>query len=235
MKYLKNRYVQLALALILGIGAGSLLKDTKTIETKIRKEVSEKHQKEISRISDIHRGEIRQLSTKLKKEETSHKSFKEESNRKVHKLTTENYSLRQKVKKRRYKIVKPDGTIIEKEYEDSETQETSTVVTEIKEEFTRKVASIESKWKKIHKSRVSSIKKTYDEKITKLEKELKEKKSTEEEETKVTINEKKLRTEVGMTFDKEYYGHMSYTIWGPLIIGLHATESTFGAGIGLEL
>ena len=138
MEYLKNRYVQLALVLILGIGIGSIFKDTRTVETKIRKEVTEKYEKQITQTSDKHKSEVSTLSSKLREEEGSHKEFKEENSKKIHKLTTENRSLRQKVKKQKYKIVKPDGTIIEKEYEESDTQQTSTIVTEIKEEFTRK-------------------------------------------------------------------------------------------------
>jgi hypothetical protein len=235
MEYLKNTYVRIAIIFVAGLVIGSLFKDTKTIETEVRKETSEKYEKQISILKTSLLKETSDHAEELLAERQSSKIFKETTDRKIDTLTTENSSLKQRIKKSKYKIVKPDGTIIEKEYEESDTEQTSSVITEIKEEFSRKVTSIENRWKKIHESRVSSIKKTHDEKVAILEKELKEKDTIESEVTKITTNKKKLRAELGYSSDKEEYGHITYSVWGPLFLGLHGTKDSIGVGIGIEL
>jgi len=230
-----NTYVKLAVIFVAGLVIGSLFKDTKTIETKATKEISEKYEKQISLLKSALTKEMEEHVEELFLEQQSNRTYKEATDRKINTLTTENSSLKQRIKKSKYKIVKPDGTIIEKEYEESDTEQTSSVITEIKEEFSRKVTSIESRWKKIHESRVSTIKKTHDEKVATLEKELKEKKTVETKETKITVNEKKLRAEIGYSSDREEYGHITYSVWGPLFLGLHGTKDSMGVGIGIEL
>jgi hypothetical protein len=227
MKYLKNRYVQLGLVLVLGLFLGNLLKDHKVTEIEtLYKKKSELERKKF-------REDLAKKQEEVEASEKNYTEYKEETNTKLESLRTENYTLRQKVKKRKYKLVKPDGTIIEKEYEESDTTENSTIITSIKQEFTRKVSSIEKKWKKVHIKRLTEVKKKYTEIIKKKDEEIETLKKKE------VVNPKKFRPEVGITTDKHGYIHTTYPIWGPLIIGGGATlnkeySGNLHLGIGLE-
>lgn len=185
-----------------GFVATILLPSKTTIET-----MEKKHKLEISELQKKNET----LNEMLVKQENRHVEYQEETAGKIDKLTVENSRLRQSVKKRKFKLIKPDGTIIEKEYEESETEQATQVVTQVRQEFDRKVKSIENKWVKIHKERVVLIKQEYEKKL---------KEAKEENKSKETkVNEKKIIVEVGVEKDKELYIHSIYNLWGPFIIG----------------
>ena len=113
--------------------AGGVLYPSKTIDERVRQTYQEKIDKlttEKSTLQIEHAlKEIAQFKQSLIKQE--------EINKKVSVLKIENRSLREKTKERWFKLIKPDGTIVEKRYRESDKQETSKIVTSIKEEFTR--------------------------------------------------------------------------------------------------
>lgn len=185
-----------------GFVATVLLPSKTTIET-----MEKKHKLEIHELQKKNET----LNEVLVKQENRHVEYQEETTGKIDKLIVENSRLRQSVKKRKFKLIKPDGTIIEKEYEESETEQATQVVTQVRQEFDRKVKSIENKWVKIHKERVVLIKQEYEKKL----REAKEEKKSKE----TKVNEKKIIVEVGVEKDKELYIHSIYNLWGPFIIG----------------
>ena len=210
--------------------AGGLLYPSKSIDEKVRQTYQEKIDKltkeKGSLQLDIALKEIAQFKESLIKEE--------EVRKKVSILKIENRSLREKTKERWFKLIKPDGTIVEKRYKESDKQETSKIVTSIKSEFTRKVKSIENRWKKIHKQQVTKIKEKYSKEIT-------EKKEiiAKLEKRKITkINERKFGVAVGMMSDKDYFSNISYDIAGPFFIDLQIESNgsdSNSAGIGLGI
>ena len=227
MKYLKNRYIQLTICLLVGIAAGNLLKNSSI--TKIKSY----YETRVEEIQTKSREDLVKKQEEIDKIEESSKEYKEETTRNLTSLRTENHTLKQKVKKRKFRLVKPDGTIIEREFEESETDQSSTIVTSIKEEFTRKVSSIEKKWKKIHIKRLIEVKKKYEELLSKKKTEIK---IVEKE---VIVNPKSFRPEVGITTNKEVYLHTTYPLWGPIIIGGGGSlnkeyDGSLRMGLGLE-
>lgn len=234
IEILKNKYVQLGLALFVGITIGAVFYPTSKIEEKYKSQYELKE----TELKQTHSAETQALTESLQKEEASHKSYQEETTKKISTLVTENSSLKSSIKKRKYKLIKPDGTIVEEEFEDSNTESSTSKITEIREEFNKKVSEIEDKWKKVHEERIAVIQKQFDEKLEKAKQESK----TVEQSRTVETNQKKLGIEAGMTTERDYYAHGTYTLWGPVFIGVGAdmnhTDKTmnnarFGLGVSL--
>lgn len=226
-----NKMAQFTIVFLIGIIIGAVAYPTKHIEERIKTEYQEKVDKEIEQKEKIRK----ELTDILAKETKEHSETKLEMTRKISKLETKVVELNAKKKETFYKIVKPDGTIEIKSYKESEVNETTKVITKVREEFDTKIKSIASKWQKVHKERVSILKKDFD----KRESEYKEKIQKLESEKIVDINPKSFGMEIGYTTKLNYYSHTSYDIVGPIFIGIH-TESNFktdfaiGGGIGVR-
>lgn len=240
MATLKNKWVQLLLVFVLGLAVGAIFYPSK--EEEYKKKVSETSKRNTSLHKQLEeRAEIiSELSSRLEEQESTFLSFREESSAKIDTLRTENRQLRSSARRQTFKIVKPDGTIIEKELEESSSEEITSVVTEVREEFDRKVESIESKWKSIHKSRVEKLKEEYEKKLKEKKVETKVVEKTVEKEKIVKVNERKLRTDLGYSSDNRFYLHATYPLFGPVFLGGGASsdkgfsDSEARLGIGME-
>jgi hypothetical protein len=239
-KIYKNRYFQLIAALILGGVIGVVFYPTQSIERRtkerVEKEVREEERIEKKKLSE----KASEERSKREEAEQSFRSLQVETTRKIETLSTENRQLRESSKKSRFKLVKPDGTIVEKEYEENNREEVTQVITQVREEFTQKVQQIENRWKKVYTERFVKIKEKHKEELsqqkTKYEKVLEEK----ETEEVIKVNEKKLRLEAGATSDLEYHVHGSYNVFGPISIGAGVQFRTddfddVSVGIGIDL
>ena len=228
---LKNKSVQLFLALFIGVAIGALFYPTQHIEERVKQEYQQKIDAEKTEKETL-RKDLSEKIDVLQQEKTT---LTIETNQTIAKLTYEVKELQSKKKETYYKIVKPDGTIEEKSFKESEVNESTQIITSVREEFNQKVSQIEEKWKTIHTQRVEALKKdfdskekTYQETIAKLESE------------KITdINPKKYGVEVGYTSSQEYYFHGNMDVFGPVFIGVHTqtnfgNEHSVGAGIGLR-
>jgi len=230
-------------SLLLGAAVGVIFYPTKAVTEKEVSKVKDAYELKISEIQKTHTEESAKLSEKLVAEESARKSLEIETAKKVESLAQENRSLKQSSKKQKFKLIKPDGTIIEKEVEQSASEAASSVIVSIKEEFNQKVKSIEEKWKKVHEARVVELKKQFDQDIEKTKNEQKVVEKIVEKEKIVEVNKKKLRPEVGVAHDGDDlmgYMHVSYPIVGPVFLGggISGNKSKFGEaqiGIGLEL
>lgn len=228
-----KEWVRLVAMLLLGITIGAIFYPTKRIEEKL----TVKHQEEMTALKEQHSKETKDLTEKYDSAVAETKSLKVESERKISKLTDEVKTLKTKQKSSTYKLIKPDGTIEERTFSESEVDESSHVVTQIQEEFKTKIESIENRYAIIHAERVTAIKKEFDSKEASYKK-------TIDELTKsktVSVNEKRFGLEAGILTDKNYYGHATMDLWGPVFIGVHGELSQdklngnkMGAGIGLR-
>lgn len=236
----QNRFVQLGIALVVGITVGAIFYPQKSIEEKVREQVKQEYELKIEESEKRHASESKELQAKLETEQKSHREYQEEASRKIEKLVQENSTLKQSMKKQKLKIVKPDGTIVEKEIEESNSEATHTVITQVKEEFSRKIKEIEDRYKKVHEERVAKLKADFDEELKKAKSETKTVEVIREVERRVEVNKKSLRPEIGATTDKDIYLHGTYNLWGPTFIGggVSGTDKGFGEariGLGFEL
>lgn len=229
---LKNKYVQITLALIIGGAIGAIFYPSKTIT----KEETYKYEQQIERLETEKKNLTSFYEKQITKEEKEHKEYKEEVTKKTESLREENFQLKQKVSEKRFKIVRPDGTIEEKWFKDSETDVVSSTVTKIKSEFTRKVIQIESKWKKIHEQRIKKIKESYDKRIASSE----SKRITATKKTKIEVNKRSFGLSLGYTSEQKYFSSIMYDVYGPFFLDLHLgatrdlTDKEAGIGIGMR-
>ena len=228
---LSKEWFRLTGMLLIGVTIGAVFYPTKKIEEKL----TYKFQQEISSLKEVHAKEVQEVAEKYTASLKENKELHIESERKISKLTIENKNLQSRVKTAYYKLIKPDGTIEIKKFTESEVSESTRVVTQIQEEFKTKIDNIETKWSEIHEERVAKLQKDFDSKESGYQK-------TIEELTKsktVSVNEKHFGLEAGMMSNKNYYGHATADLWGPVFVGVHGelganNDNKLGAGIGLR-
>lgn len=228
---LQNQWARYVLVLLVGIGVGAIFYPSKTItEEKVRE-----YEEKIVRLQEEKREAVSVVKGLLDEERKESKEYKEETNKQLSSLKQENISLKSKVKESRFKIVKPDGTIEEKWFKESETDIVSSTVTRIKTEYTKKVASIESKWKKIHEKRLREVKENFDKKIA----ESKESKEKEVFKKKTEINKRSFGVSVGVMSNKDYFSSINYDVYGPIFLDIHLqSDDAFDdkeAGVGFGI
>lgn len=229
---LKNELVRYGLVLFIGVTIGVLFYPSKRIEEKL----TYKFQEQITELKETHSKELSKVQEQYNEQVKENKTLIVEHSKEVNKLSVEIKDLKMKQKTAKYKIVRPDGTIEEKEFTETETSESSKVITQIQEEFKTKITSIEQKWTDIHKQRVTEIQKDFSQKEASYKQTIEELQKSKT----VSINEKKFGVEVGVLTNKDYYGHATMDIWGPVFLGVHGqTSQSFnnnevGAGIGFR-
>jgi hypothetical protein len=228
---LKNPLVRAGLIFLAGAIVGVLFYPSKRIEEK----VSAHYEQEIAKLKETHAISLKQEKETYDKERQQLKARTEEYERKVSKLTSELKEANSKTKTAYYKIVRPDGTIEIKKFSESEVHESSKVITQVQEEFKSKVTEIEQKWEKIHKERVVSIASEFRQKEQQYEKQI-----ADLQKSKVTeVNQKRFGAEIGVMQDKNYYGHATGDLFGPIFLGVHGevgrdNSSQLGVGVGIR-
>lgn len=229
---LSNEYVRYTLILLVGVGIGAIFYPTKSIE----REIESKYQSKIERVQQERRYIEEKYSQELNREIKSNIEYRKEIEKKMSSLKTENTELKQKVKERKLKIVKPDGTIVEETFKETDTEMVSRVVTEIRSEFNEKVSSIEKKYEKVHEKRVREIKDKYLKKIKEQEQVISEYKKKES----IKINERNFGISLGMLDNDDFFSNVSYDIYGPFFLDVHLQsdreleDKRFGLGLGLR-
>lgn len=227
---LANPWVRYVVILMVGITIGALFYPTKHIEEKLTKI----HQEEMAQLNEQHQTQMKSLVDLYAATVKEEKQIKEESDLKINKLTQENSTLKSRMRTSHYKLVKPDGTIEERDFSDSEVDQTQQVVTSIQTEFKQKVDSIEKKWSDIHQQRVTQIQTEFDSKEQSYKKTIDELQKSKT----VSVNEKSHGIEAGMMTNKDYYGHATMDLWGPMFIGVHGevgpANPSVGAGVGIR-
>jgi len=229
---LSKEWVRLVGVLLIGITIGAIFYPTKKIEEKI----TQKYEQEISSLKEVHSKEIKDTIDKYASVLQENKQLHVQTEQKITSLTSEIKSLQSKQKTSYYKLIKPDGTIEIKKFSESEVNESSKVVTQIQQEFKTKIDQIETKYASIHKERVEKLQKDFDSKESQYKKTI-----SELTITKVTsVNQKSFSIEGGILSNKNYYGHATADLWGPVFIGIHGelnkdnNDNKLGAGIGLR-
>lgn len=229
-KILENKFIQFGIVLAVGIAIGTIFYPTKNIE----KEIEKKYQAEKTKLIE----DFKTINNRIEKEKTelSQKvlEIQSESQNKISSLRIENNSLKQKVKERKLKIVKPDGTVVEESYKESETEAVSKVITDVRQEFNTKVKSIENKWKNVHEKRVIEIKEKYESKLQEKEQIIASMRSKE----KIQVNPRQFSLAFGIMTDNQYYSNISYDVYGPWFLNLQVEsdkqfqEGSGGIGLG---
>lgn len=226
---LSKEWVRLVGVLLIGVTIGAIFYPTKRIEEKI----SQKYEQVISSLKETHQKEVDSVKEEFVKVSAEYHSYHQETEHKISTLTSQVSELKSRQRISTYKLVKPDGTIEERSFTENEIDQSTKTVTKIQDEFKQKVDAIESKWSKIHQERVATIQKSFDSKESDYKKTI----ETLEKSKTVSVNEKRFGLEVGMLTDKNYYGHATADLWGPVFVGVNAefsVDNTIGLGVGIH-
>jgi hypothetical protein len=160
-------------------------------------------------------------------------SYKTETDSKINDLTTQVTNLKSHTKTTVYKIVHPDGTVEERITSVNDTdssdqitqqmqqewqQKTDQAVQTVTQQFQTQITTLQSQW--------ASKEQSYESKIASMS------------ETKtVTTNPKNFGIEAGLLTNGDYYGHVTYDIFGPVFLGATGNfgpESSAGIGLGIR-
>lgn len=230
-----SRLIQLILTLCLGVIIGALAYPSKSI----REEERSTYQNQLTKLKEQHASELSSAKQEFSKKETEFKEFKQDTEKKLVKLTQQVTDLKSKQKTSYYKLIKPDGTIEIKKFSESEVTESTKVVSKIQEEFKERISSLEKRWSDIHEQRVLDIKKQFDTKESEYQLTIAELKK----EKKIEINQKRFGLEFGYTTQSRYYVHSTADVVGPVFFGLHGEidsslsinqNGALGLGVGIR-
>jgi hypothetical protein len=215
---------------LVGITVGAIFYPSKevSIEEKL------KLQSEITKLKEEKRQIEKNYQNKISIKEEVAKQYKQQTDSKLYSLKQENTSLKQKIKERIIKIIKPDGTIVEETIRESQTEFVSRVITKIRAEFKEKIDSIENKWKLIHEKRLIKIRDNYVARLEEKDKKIKQ----YEMNKRVSINQRRFGFSLGYLGNNEYFSSVQYDMFGPMFLDLHLGGNTnnvrTGIGIGVK-
>ena len=229
---LQNRYAQLVVVCAAGALIAILVTPSSQTTESIKQEYQQIMDKKVQEQKDITTAVTKNLDEMNQK----YKSLNEQYTSKVSELTSTIASMSSHKTEIRYKITKPDGTIEERSFFESEDTASTQMVSELKSDYEHKLEQAESTLNEKHSQEVTQIKNTYSLQIA----ELKTTISTLEKEKSVTVNPKKWGAELGVTSAMTAYLHTSYVFWGPVYVGSHYEmdrdkKTTVGAGLGINL
>ena len=231
-----KKYGTILLLIVALAGVQHFFNKTTTVEKELVEMTS---QRDYFQESTRNRTKIIEKRTEhFEQQVQKHNEYIENVSKTIASLKTENRKLTESTKRRWFKLIKPDGTIVEKEYTESHKEEVESIVTSVKAEFTRKVSAIETKWLKLHKFRVSELKQEHEKNTLVLHDSYKEQLRQERSKTTVSYGSRKYIVRAGYTSRLDYYAGFGYTLLGPLFIdsGLDFTPASLESGrIGLGI
>ena len=220
IQYIKdNAWARYVLLFVAGIAIGAIFYPSKTIIKEVKVEDTtriERLEKELTNTKE-------KYEEKLTQKQEENKTLEITMNKKVESLTSEIRVLQSKIKTSYYKLVKPDGTIEERQFTESEVNESTQVVQSIREEFTQKILEIENRWMTIHRERVTAIEIQHAKEVTEFTEKIKKLEQYE----KIEINKRSTQFELGFLSNKNYYLHVTRDLFGPIFIGVH-TQTNLG-------
>ena len=224
-----SRPLQFALVFLAGGIVAAVFYPTKHIEEKLKQTFDQ----QTSVLKQEHDKELSKEEEKVTQLTKEYSSYRETTDNKINSLTTQVTTLKLHQKKTYYKIVHPDGTVEVRASTDTDSEENQQVSQQVQEEYQKKLESDITKLESIQADKIASLQKSWDTK----EQDYTHQIATLEQSKVIDINPKNLTVDVGVLTSKDYYGHVTYGILGPIIFGLQGqfgASSAAGAGLGLK-
>jgi predicted RNase H-like nuclease (RuvC/YqgF family) len=227
----KSHVFQLVMALIIGIAVGAVFYPSKSIKESLSKEYEAK----FAAMTVENSKQKEELQKKVDKLIQENVSIQKDSQAKISSLTQEIKQLKTKKKTVTVKITKPDGTIEERTEEVSETEENSTLIATLKQEYDQKIVQLETKLTTEKTEEIAKLTKEYAAQTTNYQTTISELKK----QLDIQINPKKYSIGLGYMSKDSVYVYTDATIFGPVMIGV-ITQSNFrdsfglGGGIGIR-
>lgn len=221
--------IQLILAFVAGGIVAALFYPTKHIEEKLQKSF----QQQMSVVNQQHQQETASQQEQYKKLQTEYQTYHVQSQAKITSLTSQVTSLKSHQKKTYYKIVHPDGTVEVRVSSEKDSDEEQQISQEVQQEYKQQLDSEMSKIEQIQADKVAQMQRDWDSKEQSYQSQI----STLTASKSLTANQKNFTLDVGGMSNLDYYGHVTYNMWGPFILGLQGqfgASPAAGAGLGLR-
>ena len=224
-----SRPIQFLLVFIAGGIVAGILYPTKHVEEKVQKT----YEQQIATLNQQHSQELATQQSSYQKLTSDYSSYKSETDAKISSLTTEVTNLKTHDHKTFYKIVHPDGTVEERASDTSDSQEQQQVSQQVQQEYQQKLEDDVTKLEQVQADKIASMQKEWDSKEQSYQQQI----SSFTSSKVVDTNKKDFTIDVGGLTSLDYYGHVTYNVFGPFVLGLQAqfgSSPAAGAGIGLR-
>lgn len=224
-----SRPLQFAVVFLAGGTIAAIFYPTKQIKETLTKTF----QSQISTLNQQHSQEMSDTKTKYDAQIQTLTTSSAQMSDKISSLTTQISTLKSHQKKTYYKIVHPDGTIEVRASSEKDTDEEDKIATQIQQEYDQQLKTEVAQLEQQHAETDAALQKQWDSKEQSYQSQI----STLTQTKTVTVNPKNFAIDAGVLSNLSYYGHATYNIWGPLLIGIHGelgTSNALGGGIGLR-
>lgn len=224
-----SRPLQFVLVFIAGGAVAAVFYPTKQIKETITK----KYEQQIQTIQQQNSQTLSTQQASYQKLQSEYSIYKVQTDSKINQLTTQVNDLKTHTKTTVVRTVHPDGTIEEHIVSENETESTEQISEQVQQEWQQKIDQS-----------VANVTQEYDQKISTMtsqwsskEEQYKQTISSLQESKTITTNPRKLGLEAGLLSNSDYYGHLTYDVWGPFFIGGQidfGPNSAVGGGIGIR-
>lgn len=238
-RIISNKFVQWILCISIGIAVGIIFNPSKKeYETKIQ-EMTQTYQKQIETIQNETATKVEQLIQQASNTESSYRQQIAELDKKIISISQENTQLKQTSKVVTYKIVKPDGTIIETSSTTTTNEVISQISKQMDEQLNKKIAETETKYKQEYESKLQATTEQYQHQLKTVQAEYDLKIQKLIDQKVIVTNEKKLGVALGVQSDSKAFLNASYDFWGPFFVDSHIgidlnKNWVVGAGLGVR-
>lgn len=223
-----SRPLQLVLVFIAGGVVAAVFYPTKQIKDTVAK----MYQQQIVVIQQQNAKETESQKATFEKLSSEYSSYKTQTDAQISQLTTQVRNLKTHTKVTSVKVVHPDGTVEEHTVSENDTDQTEEINQQIKQEWQQKTDQAVQATTQQFQQQISTMQSQWASK----EESYKQTISTMQETKTVTTNPKKFGVEAGLLTNSDYYGHITYDLWGPFFIGGHGELGSHPAGgVGLGL
>jgi hypothetical protein len=224
-----SKPLQFALVFIAGGAVAAIFYPTKQIKESLTKTF----QSQISTLNQQHSSEISQMAQVSDQKIQDLTQTNSTLTSKVTELTSQVSDLKSHQQKNYTKVIHPDGTIEITASSEKDSDSSSDNTTDMQTTISQQVATATSKITQDYESKISTLQQQWDSKEQSYQSQI----STLTQTKSVTTNPKNFTLDVGGITNGDYYGHVTYDVWGPFVLGLQGqfgTSSAAGAGIGLK-
>jgi len=234
----QQKWFQLLAALMIGMAVGAIFYPKKNTEEKTTEQIASQYEQQIQQLTQKQATEVKTLNDKITSEETDKQQIQQTMSQQIQTLNTENDSLKQSSTKTISKVVKPDGTVIENETDNSTSDSTKSDIAKAQSDFNSQLTAVQEQDKKHEEDVVSQVTQQLNEQISTLKTQIASSTTKIETDKKTESNPSKLRPEIGITSNLNGYVHATYTLFGPVFVGAgvsgtttHFDEARIGLGI----
>ena len=224
-----SRSLQFALVFVAGGTVAAVFYPTKQIKETLQKTF----QQQITTIQQQNSQTLATQQASYQKLQQQYSDYQTQTSQKINELTNQVSNFKKHKKAVRIKITHPDGTIEERDTIVSDVDQTQEITQQVQAEWQQKVDDAVRTTTQEYQQQISKMQSDWSSKEQSYQVQIATLSQTKTE----TINPKNFTLDVGMLTDADYYGHVTYNLWGPYILGLQGQfgpSPAAGAGLGLH-